>query len=134
MHWRIGQFRELEALDPAERRQVLSSIPWRTYPHMLLQSAIAGVFVGAVAGASAYRLGEAIGASTAIAGFFLGAGLFYQGLLGAIHRQMRLTIAKAFDGQRLPFCLFCGYDLRAATADICPECGKGVVPNFRKAP
>jgi predicted RNA-binding Zn-ribbon protein involved in translation (DUF1610 family) len=132
MVWRISQFREIQALDPDERRQILASIPWRIYPHMIIKSVMAGLIVSVVSGAVVYSLGNAIEAATAISGLLVGTGLCYQGLLRRIQRDMRLTIARAFDGQRLPFCLFCGYDLRAATADKCPECGKGVVPNFPK--
>jgi len=31
-----------------------------------------------------------------------------------------------------PLCVYCGYDLRAATCEICPECGNGPYPGVIK--
>jgi hypothetical protein len=48
----------------------------------------------------------------------------YLAELNRLRTTMRAEIAKAFAGQRPPFCFACGYDLRACDAPRCPECGK----------
>ena len=128
MHWTIGQFPELDHLDPAQRAAVLRGVPWWTYPLMALRAlVVGGVAAGVVAAVLIETAGAAVAASTFIV---LGVGLTlgaYLTQLNTIRRTLRSEIAASFAGRRPPFCLHCGYDLRVTSADRCPECGRPVV-------
>jgi hypothetical protein len=119
------KFLELDHLEPADRRMVLARVPWWAHPLMIFISLIPAIPVAAIL---AWPVGLATGSDVAVAIVFLtalvaGMLVTYQIQLRRLRHQMRLTVAKAFAGQRPPFCFRCGYDLRSSVSSKCPECG-----------
>lgn len=128
MIWTIGQFPELDHLTREQRAALLARIPWWTYPLLIVGSLSQGVLLGALGFGYTYFLVRSsqaagiIGAAIAV-GTSIGVYLYR---LKRIRADMRRTLADAFVGERPPFCLKCGYDLRASDATRCPECGNAI--------
>jgi hypothetical protein len=127
MYWTIGSFPELDHLEPHERARLMRLVPWWIYAKIISRYALLGLIIGLPV--SAIISMESGGAPVPI---MLGmmipvviAGYIYE--LKRMRRSLRETIAEAFRGQTLPFCMNCGYDLRAAVGEECPECGAAVV-------
>jgi hypothetical protein len=128
MIWTIGQFPELDHLEPAQRAALLARIPWWTYPLVIAGSLVQGLLLGGVGLAYTYlvsRSMRAAGVTAAVVTIAASVGLYLYRLT-RIRADMRRTLADAFLGERPPFCLECGYDLRASNATHCPECGKPI--------
>jgi hypothetical protein len=134
MIWTIGQFPELNHLAPEQRAALLARVPWWTYPLLIVGSLIQGVLLGALVLAYTYLVNRSMrAASMAGAVIALGATVaLYLYRLKRIRADMRHTLAAAFVDERPPFCLQCGYDLRASDATRCPECG-GALPDDKPA-
>jgi hypothetical protein len=131
MLWSIGQFPELDHLDPRERTRLLRRVPWWTYPMIVLLSVIVGALAGVVtAFIVADSWGRPAGAATFAVMAAVVAALIYYRLLCRLRFEMRKEIAAGFLGRRPPFCLACGYDLRASCEDRCPECGGALAPEI----
>ena len=135
MLWTIGQFPELDHLDPAQRKELLRRVPWWMYPQMAILAAVGAAGIAGAAAAVTY--GVAGSERAAVAVFVVAEGAsavaLYQVVLQRVRRAMRAEIAEGFSGRRPPFCFGCGYDLRAFTDDCCPECGRMVVPECHSA-
>jgi hypothetical protein len=128
MAWSIGQFPELEYLEPGERAAVLGGVPWWTYP-VIVGRAVLGALVlgGLVVGMILRRVGPGVRwAAYAVVVCGVAVGLYFL-QLRRVRRLMRREIAVAFRGERPPFCFGCGYDLRGSGAGRCPECGRAIV-------
>ncbi len=129
MPWTIGQFPELNHLDPDQRIEVLRRVPWWTYPLMFARSLVFGCLFGGFYTIAAGRL-FGITLSFAVV-FFITmalahATLAYYSKLRQIRTVMRQEIAMHFRGQRPPFCFGCGYDVRECVGGLCPECGRSI--------
>lgn len=127
MYWTIGSFPELEHLAPHERAQVMQRVPWWIYLAIVGRYIIPAALIGAIVAVGIFQEVHAAGwpafLVTMIGALILG----YAYELRRLRRSLQRTIIEAFRGQRLPFCIACGYDLRAATSGTCPECGAGVM-------
>jgi hypothetical protein len=129
MVWTIGQFPELDHLEPQARAKLLRRVPWVTYPQMILLAVVGAVAAAGSAALIAYAL---FGSErTAVVAFVLveasaAAGL-YQVVLRRVRAAMRAEIAAGFLGRRPPFCFGCGYDLRGFSDGRCPECGRPIL-------
>jgi hypothetical protein len=128
MYWTIGSFPELEYLEPQERAQLLQRVPWTTiYAKIISRYVFLGVLVGLLGVAIVQRefnLTEPIAFLVPMVLVVI-AGYVHE--LNRMRRSLRRTIIDAFRGQKLPFCMNCGYDLRAAERNRCPECGAAVM-------
>jgi hypothetical protein len=130
MIWTIGQFPELNHLEPDQRAALLSRVPRWTYPLLIAGSLVQGLLLGGLS--IAYLLAltrssfKASGVTGIVVTLFASAALYHY-RLGRVRADMRRTLADAFHGERPPFCLECGYDLRASDTTRCPECGKPLV-------
>ena len=85
-----------------------------------------GVFAGMLALLCELRLTVSVYIVLAFVAVLV-AACFYRLQLGRKRFRMQQAIADGFVGERLPMCLRCGYDLRAAESAVCPECGNAVV-------
>jgi hypothetical protein len=127
MAWLISRFPELEHLEPEQRAQLLKGLPWWTYPQLIGRAVLGALLIAGV-------LGGALWSSVdRQAAFILGSIVavvfgvwFYHQQLSVLRSFVRLEIAKAYSGERPPFCFKCGYDLRGSNEAACPECGKAV--------
>ena len=128
MIWTIGQFPELDHLAPEQRAALLARVPWWTYPLLIFGSLIQGVLLGALSFGYTYLLVRSVqAAGIAASAITLAASIgLYLYRLKRIRADMRRTLADAFLGERPPFCLECGYDLRASKESRCPECGVAI--------
>ena len=126
MIWTIGQFPELNHLEPAQRAALLARVPRWTYPLLIVGSFIQGLLLGGVGLAYLLVLTrssfKASGITCVVVTLVASVALYHY-RLGRIRADMRRTLADAFQGERPPFCMECGYDLRASDATRCPECG-----------
>lgn len=124
MIWLINHFPELDHLEPEQRRQALAQVPWWLYPAMLGLAGVAALIVGVVVAALVFEFSGS--KKFAVLGLPVAVGAvvpLYCLQLSLIRRAVRRTIYDAFRGERLPFCLGCGYDLRASETPRCPVCG-----------
>jgi hypothetical protein len=100
-------------------------VPWWTYPLLILGSLIQGLLLGGIV--LGYLLAfiglKEVSVLSGIAVAFIGWIAFYLYRLGRVRADMRNSLAEAFQGERPPFCMKCGYDLRESKAPRCPECG-----------
>jgi len=129
MPWLISRFPELQHLEPSQRAQLLGQLPWWTYPQIVIRSLLVALcIVGLIGGFILQGLDwdKRLILSGIIELVF--AVIFYRQQLKVFRSFVRLEIAKAFEGQRPPFCFGCGYDLRGSTQSACPECGKPIEP------
>jgi hypothetical protein len=133
MFWTIGQFPELDHLEPAQRATLLRRVPWWTYPQMAILAAVGAAGIAGAAAAIAYGVTGSERAAVAVFVVAEGAAAvaLYQVVLQRVRRAMRAEIAEGFLGRRPPFCFGCGYDLRAFTDDRCPECGRAILGGRR---
>lgn len=125
MFWTIGQFPELDHLDPIQRAAALKRVPWHFYPQLIVGCIFGGLIAGIFVAIPFFVW---FGQMTAlcvmsVAGLLIGA-VAYSGSLKRIRAVIRSEIAKAFEGKRAPFCFSCGYDLRGSADGLCPECGR----------
>ena len=134
MLWTIGQFPELDHLDPGQRARLLRRVPWWTYPQMAILAAVGAASIAGAAAAITYGVvGSSTVAATAFVFVEVPAALgLYQVVLQRVRRAMRTEIAAGFRDQRPPFCFGCGYDLRAFSDDRCPECGRPILGSVRR--
>ena len=125
MIWTIGQFPELDHLQPAERAALLARVPKWTYPLLVAGSLVQGLLLGGLAFAYTFWMARSYPPSAVAGGLVAVAASLglYRRHLGRVRTEMRRTLADAFIGERPPFCFQCGYDLRASDAERCPECG-----------
>jgi hypothetical protein len=135
IYWRISSFPELNHLDPVEKADALSRIPGWTYPLIIFGSFAVAMVVGGIAAAIASVITLARGSRDAGPAWTLSifslvgwatwlAAYLWQ--IRRVRRAMRGEIARAFRGQKPPFCFACGYELRATTGGACPECGSAI--------
>lgn len=128
MFWSIGQFPELDRLEPHQRAQVLARVPWWTYPIITARAVVSALLLSAVLGVwlgTAWRSSAAAVVCIALA-VTIAIGL-YAFQLSRLRAAMRKVITEAFRGSHPSFCFQCGYDLRGSDAARCPECG-GALP------
>ncbi len=123
MYWRVGQFPELNHLTAEERERILRHLPRSTYFLMVARAFVVTVVVALLTGARLAKVSPALCLTTIAAVSLGGTVVVYQLQIRHFRRVMRRSIAMAFRGERLPFCLGCGYDLRGSNSDACPECG-----------
>jgi hypothetical protein len=129
MPWLISQFPELDSLEPQQRTHLLSQLPWWTYPQIAVRAVFIALCIVIIIGGLAVEwigLKQTLIVCAVLEVVF--AAMFYHRQLTTLRSFMRLEIAKAFEGQRPPFCFRCGYDLRGSTQAACPECGKPIEP------
>ena len=127
MFWTIGQFPELDHLEPHERAHLLRQVPWSLYTKIITRYFFVGVVGGLCAVAIVERMFGYANPVVFIAASILVLLAGYLFELQRMRRSLRRTILHAYRGERLPFCMYCGYDLRAAATNKCPECGRGIV-------
>jgi hypothetical protein len=132
MFWRIGDFPELDHLDPQQRSALLARVPGGTYPAMVLRAVVIASIASGVILRSLHLSFPDVEGAAKVAWFvsfpiFLAGGYLYQ--ISRVRRVTRRAIADALDGERPPFCFACGYDLRGSDAVRCPECGGAVAVN-----
>jgi hypothetical protein len=130
MFWTIDRFPELDHLDPDQRAAVLARVPWWTYPLVAAAAFVPAFLTGIFVTAYAARYGPT--AMAAVAALPVAAAVrvgLYAFQMRRVRVAMRRAIAEGFRGRRPPFCLGCGYDLRASDdAARCPECGGALPP------
>jgi uncharacterized paraquat-inducible protein A len=126
MYWTIGSFPELNHLEPEERAAILRRLPRWTSLKIILRAARPAFFFAVIPMAFVGGVPVSVRAIAFLIVFVPVGICFYLSYIGRIRIQMRETIAEAFRGERLPFCMNCGYDLRAAAEERCPECGAAV--------
>lgn len=127
MAWLISRFPELEHLEPHQRTQLLKALPWWTYPQLIARAGLGALVVaGMLGGALWHSAGGQAALILALAAALIFGAWFYHQQLSVLRSFVRLEIAKAFSGERPPFCFRCGYDLRGSKEAACPECGKAV--------
>ncbi len=131
IYWLISRFPELHHLDPVEKAKVLDGMPWWTYPLIIFRASVVAMIIGGIAASVAWSIASFPHES----GPFLATFIFvafvvwmkvYIVNLSRLRGVIRLEIAKAFRGQKPPFCFSCGYDLRGTTGSACPECGSAI--------
>jgi hypothetical protein len=130
MIWTIGQFPELNHLEPDQRAALLAGIPRWTYPLLIVGSLIQGLLLGGLALGYLLLLKRSFQVSgiAAMSVALVASVLLYRYRLSRIRADMRRTLAEASQGERTPFCFECGYDLRASDATRCPGCGRELPP------
>jgi len=134
MYWSIGQFPELEHLDPWQRARVLRKTPWWTYPLIVLRSVLPALALTTMAAGTAWitfkwdatALAYVLVAPAAAVGLYL-----FQ--IARLRVAVRNELARRFSGRRPPFCFSCGYNLRGTRGAFCPECGGKVLVDLRPA-
>ena len=135
MFFLISQFPELNHLEPAERTTVLRKVPWWTYPAIVFGSILLALISSMLV---VVILEHWLRPSEAEPLLLFGilviafAVLWYALAIRSIRADVRRFIAQAYAGQKPPFCFKCGYDLRSAREECCPECGQAVLTSFLK--
>ena len=127
MIFTLGQFPELDHLDPDQRAQVLGRVPWWTYPVLVGRSVVIGLvaMILLVAPWAGDIFGRAANTICLAAIIAVGVGAYFA-QLRRLRGVVRRSIAAHFRRRRPPFCFACGYDLHAFTGPRCPECGGGI--------
>ena len=133
MIWKIGQFPELDQLNPEQRAAVLARVPRWTYPLLLAGALVIGVVAGSVLGlVVALRTRSTLATLAAWSTSALLVALYvYHRELGRLRAGMRKALAERPESQRPPFCSECGHDLRAVNSPRCPKCG-ATIPSGRE--
>lgn len=91
-----------------------------------LFAVVSGMAIGVLQGLLADRLLAPLGVSTLMSlplVFLVACTLGIGGYLFTFHRPMQTAFRQRLNHDGLPTCMGCGYNLQAATADRCPECG-----------
>jgi hypothetical protein len=129
---------ELEHFPERTRRIVLNTRRRITFTAgMMLCALVGGAIVGflitEVAQAQGFLSPNAPGLELLIVASIalpIGLGL-YRVALAAIRAEIRRELARSYRGQRLPFCIQCGYGFDGITTGECPECGSSAVMQTR---
>ena len=133
MIWSIRQFPELEHLSDEQRELLLKRVPFGFTIRVLIKSTVMGtIVIGLVRSLFASIFSPAFSAYMFLIVPVLAIWI-YLNLLRDTRRQLRTEVARAFAGERLPFCLNCGYDFQGLHSDKCPECGSAAISQYQPA-
>jgi DNA-directed RNA polymerase subunit RPC12/RpoP len=135
--WATSRFPELNHLTAEQRQQLLGKIRHtRVTVHLIAQGVTLGVVGGLVVGFGTLDGTVAVIGSTSELLIRSACALVVAGVVGCVvyqvqlHRirsEVRSTIKRELEGERVPVCLNCGYDVQGARDPRCPECGAGIV-------
>ena len=127
--WTFHSLPELNHLDDDQKRGLIARcVDWRIRAKLFGRSLLVGLFfagvaMGIIAQWTPWQFTLAAG-SCVLAGAFV---LWFQFEFLRIRSALRAHLKQALQGQRLPVCLSCGYNLTGTTGDRCSECGASVI-------